>query len=196
MKAVFLDRDGVINELVYHREQEIIDSPFTENQFHLIKNIPNAIKQLQSAGYQVIVISNQPGIAKRQMTADTFGKITQKMHRQLAAKGASLDAEYYCLHHPEAKLKKYRLGCDCRKPKPGLILQAAREHTLNLKSSWFIGDNLSDVQAGQTAGSHTILLSKIKCDLCRQMAERNVKPDFIVPDILQATDIILNYKGE
>jgi len=191
-KAVFLDRDGVINELVYHQEQEVIDSPFTENQFRLVKNIPAAIKVLHTANYQIIVISNQPGVAKRQMSLSTFEKITQKMHRQLAAKNAHLDGEYYCFHHADAKLKKYRLDCDCRKPKPGMLLQAAQELNLDLKQSWFIGDNLSDVQAGRAAGCRTILLSKIKCNLCQQMVNRNTAPDFITPEVLQATDIILH----
>lgn len=194
MKAIFLDRDGVVNELVFHPEQEVIDSPFTVGQFRLNKDIAIVIKQFQAAGYAVMIISNQPGIAKRQMSLSTFNNITQKMHDELAARGASLDGEYYCFHHPEAKLKKFSTMCDCRKPKPGMLLQAAGEHNLELKESWFIGDNLSDVEAGQSAGCKTILLCKVKCEFCQYMSERNVKPDFIAADILQAADIILKNK--
>lgn len=190
-KAVFLDRDGVVNELVYFHEQGIIDSPFVPDQFRLCAGVPQAIKQFQSSGYKVIIASNQPGIAKGHITPDNFKKITATMKALLKKGDVSLDGEYYCLHHPEAVIGQYRVDCSCRKPKPGLILQAAAEHHIDVSASWFIGDNLSDMKAGQHAGCHTMLLGKMRCELCDLMRNEGVKPEVIKPNLLAAADYII-----
>jgi len=185
-RAVFLDRDGVINELVYHQEQEIIDSPFTPGQFKLIPGVTRALKALRQNGYLTILVSNQPGIAKGHMTVKNFELIRQKMNSELIGDGAELDGEYYCLHHPEALVEKYRMQSYCRKPLPGLLFKAAMEKDIDLKQSWLIGDNLSDIQAGKAAGCRTILIGTMKCELCQLMGERNVFPDKIVGNITEA----------
>lgn len=191
-RAVFLDRDGVVNELVYHQEQEIIDSPFTVSQFKIISGVSEAINLLHQSGYLVILVSNQPGIAKGQMTANTFEKIKQKMKRELAKTGTSLNGEYYCLHHPDAVVAQLKVNCDCRKPKPGLVLRAAGEHHIDLSQSWFVGDNLSDVEAGKSAGCRTILIGRMKCDLCNLMDDRNVRPDRISANLTETVQYLLN----
>jgi len=182
-RAVFLDRDGVINELVYHQEQEVIDSPFTPGQFKLIPGVTQALRALHNDGYLTILVSNQPGIAKGHMTTRNFELIKQKMNSELIGDGTELDGEYYCLHHPEAVVEKYRVQCDCRKPLPGLLFNAAREKNIDLKQSWIIGDNMSDIQAGKAAGCRTILIGTMKCELCRLMSEKNVFPDKIAGNI-------------
>lgn len=182
-RAVFFDRDGVLNELVYHQEQEIIDSPFTPGQFKLIPGVTEALKKLHDAGYLTILVSNQPGIAKGHMTTRNFELIRQRMNSELIVDGAELDGEYYCLHHPDAVIKQYRLQCDCRKPLPGLLFKAAMEKDIDLKESWLIGDNLSDIQAGKAAGCKTILIGTMKCELCRLMTEKNVFPAKIAGNI-------------
>ena len=166
-RAVFLDRDGVINELVYHQEQEVIDSPFTPGQFKLIPGVTEALKKLHDAGYLSILVSNQPGIAKGHMTTRNFELIRQRMNSELIGDGAELDGEYYCLHHPEAVIEKYRMQCDCRKPLPGLLFKAAMEKNIDLKEPWLIGDNLSDIKAGKGAGCKTILIGMIVAKLNR-----------------------------
>jgi D-glycero-D-manno-heptose 1,7-bisphosphate phosphatase len=190
-KAVFLDRDGVINELVYHQEQEVIDSPFTVNQFKLMPGVPEALKLLKQAGYLAVVVSNQPGIAKGHMTGETLETINLKMRFILKNAGAQLDGEYYCLHHPEAVVEQYKVKCDCRKPEPGLILKAAREMDIDLPRSWLIGDNLSDIQAGKNAGCRTILLGKLKCEVCHSMDLRNIQPDKICDNLSDAVSFII-----
>ena len=190
-KAVFLDRDGVINELVYHQEQEVIDSPFTPGQVKLLPGAPEAIKMLRKAGYLAVLVSNQPGIAKGHMTAEAFEKIREKLKAALSKAGAVPDGEYYCFHHPEAVIKQYKAKCDCRKPASGLLLQAARDMDIDLNQSWMIGDNLSDVQAGKNAGCWTILLAKPKCEVCNLMDERNVRPHAIEANIAAAAKHIL-----
>ncbi len=195
MKAVFLDRDGVINELVYHQELGIIDSPFTADQFNLRPGVAAAISQFHELGYQVVVVSNQPGIAKGHFTAATFAQIVCKMTQELARASASVDGEYYCLHHPEARLPGYRMECDCRKPAPGLITRAAREMKLDLSRSWMIGDGLTDVQAGKLAGVSTILIGTMKCELCKLMDEKNARPDAVCSDLLDAARLIRNHQA-
>jgi D-glycero-D-manno-heptose 1,7-bisphosphate phosphatase len=191
VKAIFLDRDGVVNELVYFPDQGIIDSPFIAGQFHLCPGVPEAVKKFQSAGYKVIIVSNQPGIAKGHMTLQDFQKISNMMKTQLWKEDAFLDGEYYCLHHPEAKIERYRADCACRKPKPGLIFNAARDLDIDVAESWYIGDNLTDMQAGRDAGCRTLLIGKMRCELCNLMYNEGVKPEAVKPDLLAAADFIL-----
>ena len=105
-KAVFLDRDGVINELVYYPEMGIVDSPFTAEQLRLFPGVGEAISEFRDSGYKVILISNQPGIAKGNLSEETFEEIVKRMRDELSSQGASLDGEYYCFHHPEARVPK------------------------------------------------------------------------------------------
>ena len=185
-RAVFLDRDGVINELVYYEEQGIIDSPFTVEQLKLFPWAGEAINNLHRAGYIIVIVSNQPGIAKGRFSSDTFQGIRERARGELAKQGAFVDAEYYCFHHPDAVVEGLRANCECRKPKPGLLFQAARDLDIDLSQSWMIGDGLTDVKAGRSAGCKTILLGKMKCDLCRLMEEEDAMPDAIAANLLEA----------
>ena len=191
VKAIFLDRDGVVNELVYFPDRGIIDSPFIAGQFHLCPGVPEAVKKFQRAGYKVIIISNQPGIAKGHMTLQDFQQIGNMMKTQLCKEDAFLDGEYYCLHHPEAKIERYRADCACRKPKPGLIFNAARDLDIDVAESWYIGDNLTDMQAGRDAGCRILLIGKMRCELCNLMYNEGIKPEAVKPDLLAAADFIL-----
>jgi D-glycero-D-manno-heptose 1,7-bisphosphate phosphatase len=195
MKAVFLDRDGIINELIYHREQGIIDSPFTVEQFKLLSGVDEVIKKLREGGYMIVLISNQPGVAKGNMTKETFEEITEKMRVKLAEGGGYLDGEYYCFHHPEAKIERLKANCECRKPKPGLLFQAANDMAIDLSRSWMIGDGLTDVQAGKGAGCRTILMGRMKCELCHLMDEEDAHPDAVISNLKDAAKIILQNGG-
>jgi len=189
-KAIFLDRDGVINEIIYHKEMGVIDSPFTVEQFKLLPNAAKAINKFHSLGYKVIIVSNQPGLAKDNFTLEIFEKMKEKMRKELKKNGAEIDAEYYCFHHPYAKVKKYKKNCDCRKPKPGMILKAAKNHNIDLAKSWMIGDGITDIKAGQTAGCKIIFIGRMKCDLCKLMEDEQVKPNYIAPNLYRAALII------
>ncbi len=195
-RAVFLDRDGVINELVYYEEPGIIDSPFTVEQMKLFPWASEAIKKLTEAGYKVSIVSNQPGIAKGHLSRETFEKLRQKMKEELAQNGASVDGEYYCFHHPDAIIESLRAKCECRKPKPGLLWQAARDIDIDLSQSWMVGDALTDVKAGKSAGCKTILLGRMKCELCHLMDEEDARPDAIATNLLDAVSIVLNSEGK
>ena len=188
--AVFLDRDGVLNRLIYHREAGIVDSPFSARQFKLLPGAAEAVRELNRLGLAVAVISNQPGIAKGHFTRRDLDEMTAKMERGLAARGARLDGVYYCLHHPEARKARYRARCGCRKPRPGLLREAAGKLGVGLRRSFMVGDSIVDVQAGKAAGCTTVYLGNWKCDICRHMRAKKVKPDYIVPDLPAAVRLI------
>jgi D-glycero-D-manno-heptose 1,7-bisphosphate phosphatase len=190
--AVFIDRDGVINELIYHKESGVIDSPFTVRHFRLLPGVGEAIRILNDNQIKTVIISNQPGVAKKHMTLAALNAISRKMEKEIARYGGAIDSIYYCLHHPEAVDPEYRKACRCRKPAPGLILKAARELSIDPKNSYMIGDNLSDIKAGKAAGCRTILIGKQKCELCHMMHEEDAVPDFIIENLLQATELIID----
>jgi len=189
-KAIFLDRDGVINEVVYHKEMGIVDSPSSVDQFKLLPDAGKAINKFHKLGYIVVLVSNQPGLAKDNYNFDVFEKIKEKMQNKLSKDGAKIDYEYYCLHHPDAKIEKYHIICECRKPNPGMILQAVEDHNIDILKSWMIGDGINDIKAGNAAGCQTILIGRMKCDLCKYLEEENAKPDFIAPNLYSASLII------
>jgi D-glycero-D-manno-heptose 1,7-bisphosphate phosphatase len=179
-----------LNEMVYYPDPGVVDSPFTPKQFELVEGIGSALRDMKAAGYKLVLVSNQPSIAKKHLTMATFKKIQTKMHRLLAAEGVKLDGEYYCFHHPQAKIARYRVVCECRKPKPGMLLQAAEDLDLDLRSSFMIGDGLYDVGAGRAAGCKTILVANLSAMLSRKMDELDLHPDFIARNVTEAADIV------
>jgi D-glycero-D-manno-heptose 1,7-bisphosphate phosphatase len=190
-----LDRDGTINGMVYDPEFGLVDSPQNAEQFQLLPGVPEAVRLINELGFLAIVVSNQPGIAKGKCTSGGLEAITQKMHDELSRAGAHLDAVRYCLHHPEAALKEYRVVCNCRKPRPGLLQQAADELAIDLRASFMVGDGLTDVLAGKAVGCTTILLGNHKCDTCKVMEERGARPDSVFPDLLAAVGFISHMRG-
>jgi D,D-heptose 1,7-bisphosphate phosphatase len=188
--AVFLDRDGVINQIVYFPDHGILDSPLNPTQFKLMPGAAKAIGVFNRLGLKVIVVSNQPAIAKGKMTLAVFERVQLKMKSLLEKQGAHVDGEYYCFHHPKAKRVEYRVNCDCRKPKAGLLLKAAREHDLDLSRCYMVGDGVTDIKAGRSVGCKLILIGDLKCDLCRLMEKYHVNPDAVVPSLLHASEVI------
>ena len=118
-EAIFFNRDGVVNELVYYGDHGIIDSPFTAKQFRLLPDVAHNMRLLREAGYVLALVSNQPGIAKGHMSMTAFTETRQKMQGELEDAGTSFDAEYYCFPHPDAQADEFKVACDCRKPVPG-----------------------------------------------------------------------------
>jgi D-glycero-D-manno-heptose 1,7-bisphosphate phosphatase len=157
-RAVFLDRDGVINAAPYNTEEEKYDSPYTLAGFRLLPGAKLAIRLLNEKNWLTVVVSNQPGVAKAKCSAPFLEELNERMQAGLAASGAHLDAIYYCMHHPEAVVPEFRQVCQCRKPRPGLLLAAADDLQIDLTSSYIIGDSLKDVDAGLAAGCTPILI--------------------------------------
>ena len=153
-KAIFLDRDGTINKYVGFLRNI--------NDFELLPEVAEAIRKINESGYLAIVITNQPVIARGEVTWEQLQEIHNKMETLLGKEGAYLDAIYFCPHHPnkgfEGEIPALKIDCDCRKPKPGLILKAADDFNIDLSQSWMIGDGKNDVLAGENAGCKTALI--------------------------------------
>lgn len=153
-KAIFLDRDGTINEYVGF----LTDI----KEFHLLDGVAEAIRKINASGYLAIVVTNQPIIARGEVSFTELQEIHNKMETLLGAEGAYIDAIYFCPHHPdkgfEGERVEYKISCDCRKPKPGMLLKAAEDFNIDLSRSWMVGDGKNDVEAGKNAGCKTVLI--------------------------------------
>lgn len=153
-KAVFLDRDGTINKYVGFLRD--ID------EFELLDGVAGAIKKINASGYLAIVVTNQPVIARGEVSFEELERIHNKMETLLGKEGAYLDAIYFCPHHPhkgyEGERPELKFDCNCRKPKPGMLLKAAQDFNIDLAQSWMIGDGENDIRAGQNAGCRTALI--------------------------------------
>jgi D-glycero-D-manno-heptose 1,7-bisphosphate phosphatase len=149
-EAVFLDRDGtVIEEVCYLADPA---------QVKLIPGAAEAIRRLNEAGVLVVLVTNQSGVARGYFPESRVRDVHARLAELLAECGAKIDASYYCPHHPTESVGHYRIACECRKPKPGLLLAAARELGIDLAQSWMIGDKPCDAEAGTAAGCRTILV--------------------------------------
>ena len=190
-KAVFLDRDGTINAMFYDADYGLVDSPATPDEFRLLPGVGEAIRKINEAGFLAVVVSNQPGIAKGRFTHGHLNAVTRKMHDELARFGARLDAVFYCLHHPEATREEFRITCDCRKPKPGLIIQGARSLDVDLNRSFLIGDGINDIEAGAAVGCRTVWVGRRRCDICEVMTSKGVDPDYSAATLCEAVDVLL-----
>ena len=153
-KAIFLDRDGTINKYVGFLRNI--------NQFELIDGVSEAIKKINASGYLAIVVTNQPVIARGEVSFEELEEIHRKMETLLGEKGAYLDSIYYCPHHPhkgyEGERPELKIDCKCRKPKPGMLVKAAQDFNIDLSQSWMVGDGENDIKAGQNAGCRTALI--------------------------------------
>jgi D-glycero-D-manno-heptose 1,7-bisphosphate phosphatase len=195
MKAVFLDRDGVINALVYHEDAGIIDAPFTRSQFQLLPRVPKAIRLLNDLGLKVAIVSNQPGIAKGHLKPEMLRAFERMMLSRIRVGGGYIDRIYYCLHHPKAKVPKLRRRCRCRKPEIGLLEQAAADLSVSLDECYMIGDGIPDLLAGSRAGCRTIFIGRWKCEICQFTQGLEVRPHLVAKDLWEACQIIQSEVG-
>jgi histidinol-phosphate phosphatase family protein len=177
---VFVDRDGVINEMVYDTTHGLLDSPREPAQVELTKYACEFLKGIRDLGFLIIVVTNQPGISKGTLSLDELGAVNERIAALLAP--ACWDDLRYCPHHPE-----YGTFCECRKPKPGMLLSAAADHGVDLSRSWMVGDGIVDVQAGNAAGCNTMLVARVKLEVvARFVALGAAAPDFVAVDLLAA----------
>lgn len=173
--AIFLDKDGTVIE----------DEPFNVDpvRMHFTANAGAGLRLLQSAGYALIVVSNQPGLALGRFTSDALNGCLNALREKLRGEGVSLSDIYYCPHASSPR------SCDCRKPAPGMLLRAAREHDVSLPESWLIGDILDDVEAGNRAGCRSVLLDVGNETVWRRGPFR--APTLQCRDLLDAAESIL-----
>jgi D-glycero-D-manno-heptose 1,7-bisphosphate phosphatase len=157
-RAVFLDRDGVINRNVFNPATGEYEAPLTAGDFELLPGVRRAFLQLHHAGFLLFLVSNQPNHAKGKCSLADLRAIDTEMRRELAAIGVEFAAAYYCLHHPNGDVAGYSGPCACRKPSPYFLLRARREFRLDFQQSWMLGDRATDTECGRAAGVRTILI--------------------------------------
>lgn len=180
MKTVFLDRDGVINRNPPNKGYVL-----TWAEFVFIPNALQAIRTLTESGYRIIVVTNQAGIGRGIFTERHLMEIHHRMVTEIAQAGGQIDAIYYCPHHPAA-------GCECRKPKPGMLIRAASEHDIDMSQAYVIGDSITDIEAARSAGASPILVltghgrDTYRCYICSAPAATTRKPDKIFTNLYAA----------
>jgi D-glycero-D-manno-heptose 1,7-bisphosphate phosphatase len=178
-KVVFLDRDGVISK----------DSPDhikSWEEFHFLPRVKDAIRLLTENEFNIIVITNQSVIARGMTTVDELEQMHANMVKEIEKEGGKIVDIYYCPHHPDD-------GCSCRKPEPGMLLKAIKDHNVDSKKSFMVGDRMMDVKVGKKVGTRAIIIPS-KLGKKEMKEEKNIKPDYIAKDLYDASKwIIKNY---
>ena len=186
--AVFLDRDGTINEEV--------DFVRTPEELQLIPGAARAIRRLNESGFVTCVISNQSGIARGFLSERELEDIHEKLQEELRREDARVDRIYYCPHHPTEGKPPYNITCPCRKPNPGMLLAGQAEFSLDLSRSFVVGDRIVDVQVGKAVGATTILVltgyGRIAAEECK---DAGVTPDYVLASLPEAVKIIVGKNG-
>lgn len=186
-RAVFLDRDGVLTRLVWHRKNKEYGAPFNAGELRVYLCAAGLLKKLRELGFKLFVISNQPDYAKGLTTLKNIKAVNKKVRDYFSVRDVKFSGYYYCLHHPQATEARYRKLCGCRKPAPLFVQSAKKKHRLDMAASWFIGDCDSDVFCGQAAGTRTILINEKKSQDKRGKSD----PDFFAKDLKGAVNIII-----
>jgi len=181
--AAFLDRDGVLNELVPDRQGGVAESPLRVEDVRLVPGAAAAALRLARAGHTLVCVSNQPAAAKGEVSVAQLYAVHRRVVELLAREGVALDASRLCLHHPQGVVPELSRSCTCRKPASGMLLDAARELELDLTNSWMVGDTDADIAAGRAAGCRTLLIHHPGSAHKRLRVER---ADMVVADLAQA----------
>jgi D-glycero-D-manno-heptose 1,7-bisphosphate phosphatase len=184
-RCVFLDRDGTINYDTHY-----LNDP---DNARILKGVTSALRRLKKAGFLLIIISNQSGIARGYIKESALKKINSKITAMLLEKGIKIDRLYYCPHHKDGKIAKYRMECDCRKPGPGMILNARRDFDIDLENSFMVGDMEADIGAGKNAGlkGSVLVLTGHGMETFKKKKELKYKPDYIAKNLNEAASWIL-----
>lgn len=191
--AVFLDRDGVL--------VEDIDLTADAERMRLIPGAADGMRALQRAGLHLVLVTNQTVVARGLATEKEVEGLHERLDSMLvAAGGPALDAAYFCPHHPEATLERYRAVCDCRKPRPGLLRRAASDHDLDLARSFLVGDRMTDIAAGAAAGCRTVLVESGRHEdpsiVTVEPLPDALRPDHVSPDLAAAAEWIVGETSE
>jgi len=181
LRAVFVDRDGTLNV-----EKDYL---FRIEDFEFIPGVPEAIRRLRQAGFLVIVVTNQSGVARGYFSLAEVDALHQHIQDELKKAGTCVDGFYVCPHHPSEGAGEFRRQCDCRKGEPGMLLQAATENDIDLSSSFMIGDKVADVEAGKRAGCTSFLVLTGYGNVEKGKASAQGVPCFA--DLVAAADHIL-----
>ena len=185
-RAVFMDRDGTISEEIGY-----VNHP---SRYRVFPYSAEAVRRLNEAGWLAILVTNQAGVARGYFTEDLIGAVHGVLTEELGKEGARLDAIYYCAHHPTVGVEPYRLDCDCRKPRPGLIRRAVEEFDIDAGESWMVGDRYSDIELAHNAGvrSAFVLSGYGRGEWEYQRAAWKHQPDLVAEDLLEAVEKIVS----
>jgi D-glycero-D-manno-heptose 1,7-bisphosphate phosphatase len=184
-RAVFLDRDGTINvEVGYLSRPE---------DFALIDGSGPAIRRLNEAGFLVVVVSNQSGVARGYFGEEAVARVNETMVAELERFDARLDAIYYCPHYPEGTVEAYRRRCGCRKPEPGMVLKAREELDIDVSGSYVVGDHRGDILLAKNVGARSILVvTGHGTEELDKLRDEGVEPDYVADNLAQAVERILS----
>jgi len=189
-RAVFLDRDGVINRNMLNPATRMREAPLTAAEFELIPGAREGLQRLRDAGFLLFLVSNQPNYAKGKSSLEELDAIHDRLLRELEAMRVEFAAFYYCLHHPEGIVAGYSGQCVCRKPSPYFLLKAAAEFDVDLAQSWMVGDRETDILCGCAAGARTVLID------AEDAAARKVAPNRVARNLAEAAEMICSASGE
>ena len=193
-KAVFIDRDGVI--IALNPKDESHGFILKKDEISILPDVKEALRELKEKGYLLIVVTNQPAVARGMISEEELKELHRFINKRL---GGMIDAFYFCPHHPEIhddvplQAKKYRVACDCRKPAPGMIFRAAKDFNIDLAKSWLVGDMISDIAMGKAADCKTIMVKSAankRIIISAQEFEASNKPDFYTANLLDAERFI------
>jgi D-glycero-D-manno-heptose 1,7-bisphosphate phosphatase len=179
---ILLDRDGVLNRMVVQAEHGTIDSPLHADQVSLLPGVPEALARLTRAGFPLAVVTNQPAAAKKKTTLENLRAVHEAVLAGACRLGGRILSSHLCFHRAED-------GCGCRKPKPGLLLEALARHG---GDAWMVGDGITDVQAGASLELRTAFLGPRKCDACKILRRHDLAPTWWGPDLPAFADFLLD----
>lgn len=190
-RVVFLDRDGTINKEVHylHKPEDL----------ELLEGVPDAIRMLSEAGFRIVVVTNQAGVARGYYNCDVVERLHEYLNEMLEKDGAHIDQFFYCPHHPEYGIGEYKVQCDCRKPGIGMFQKAEQYYQIDRAHSYMIGDKLLDVEAGKNYGVHSILVGTGYGAAIRQEQEHGTEEsiyDFYAETLVGAARYIIDRENE
>lgn len=188
-KAVFLDRDGVLTELVFNPSTSEHEPPHTPEDLRFFPGVIESLHHLQNAGYDLFLVSNQPDYAKGKTTLSTIQAVHTRFEHILSLAGIHFREYYYCYHHPNGIVPEYSFPCECRKPKPFFLFKAVRDYEIDIQNSWMVGDRDSDIECGKSAKTRTILVISPQSSELRGSSN----PDFSTATFKDAVKIILSH---
>ena len=185
-RAAFLDRDGVLNEIVYNEDTEQLDSPLKVSELRLLPGAAEAVRKLKDAGYYIFVITNQPAAAKGKTSLGMLWDINKRLLELIP----EIDEVFMCPHHPKGddrSREKNLIGpCKCRKPGTGMIDEACARYAVDRDSSFMAGDSFTDIECGRAGGLKTVFIGDYKCDVCARLEHK--RPDVIVKNLYEFAD--------
>jgi len=187
VEAVFLDRDGVLDELILNPATGDYEPPHRIEDMKLFPYVIECLRKIQNAGYDLFLVSNQPDYAKGKTTLEALEKVHKKFDQLLTSQGIYFREYYYCYHHPQGIITEYSSECVCRKPKTFFLFKAEEDYNIELGNSWMIGDRDTDIQCGKVAGTKTILIEEPLSWKKRGKSQ----PDYRAQNLTEAVDIIL-----